>query len=412
MTTPEIYTSLLRLSLPWYISRIDVDVVKEEAHVYIDHHHEKMPCPVCAVKCNIRDHSEGERVWRHLDLWQAKTFIHASMPRIECKTHGVLTVPVPWAEPNSRFSMGFEARVILALLATKTVEGARELMRISWDEARGIMERAVERGLLDREDLEIPYLAADEKSYRKGRRFVTILMDLERNLVHSVSAGNSQESLQELLEALTKMQKMGVEAIALDMYDPYRAAVDAVFPVPRPRVVHDKFHIVSQMNKALNDVRIEEARELSKQGDNSLKGTRQMILYGEENVPKRYKRKFSKLKKSELKTAEVHAQKEVLRHLWDCSGVREARRYFKEWAKWCRESAIPRVMKVVDMIASRLDDVISFCNHPISTGPLEGMNSIIMAIRRAGRGYHRADTFGMAIMFFCGGLNLMPVQSL
>ena len=59
------------------------------------------------------------------------------------------------------------------------------------------------------------------------------------------------------------------------------------------------------------------------------------------------------------------------------------------------------------MIESRLEDVISSCKHRISTGPLEGMNRIIMAIRRAGHGYRNAETFGMAIMFFCGGLNLM-----
>jgi len=88
--------------------------------------------------------------------------------------------------------------------------------------------------------------------------------------------------------------------------------------------------------------------------------------------------------------------------------VREARRYFKEWATWCRGTGIKRVAKVVDMIKQRLDDVISSCKHPISTGPLEGMNSSIMAVRRAGRGYRHAETFGMAIMFLCGGLNLLP----
>ena len=66
------------------------------------------------------------------------------------------------------------------------------------------------------------------------------------------------------------------------------------------------------------------------------------------------------------------------------------------------------MLKVVNMIESRLENVISYCRHPISTGPLIGMNSIIMAIRRAGRGYRKAKTFGMAIMLFCGGLNLMP----
>jgi len=412
MTTPEVYTSLLRLALPWYISRIDIDVQKEEAHVFITHHHSKMACPTCGVMCNVRDHSEGERVWRHLDLWQAKTFLHAAMPRVDCSKHGVLTVPVPWAEPGSRFSMGFESHVILALLSTKTVEGARVLMKISWDEARGVMERAVARGLLDRDELVMPYLAVDEKSYRKGHNYVTVLMDLVGKRIHGVSPGRSQKSLEILLKKLKKHQLEGVEAIAMDMHDPYKNAAKAIFSIPQPAIVHDKFHVVSQMNIALNDVRKAEARELSATGKRDLVGVRQMILYGEENIPEKYSKRFKKLKKSELRTAVVHAQKEVLRKLWDCSGVREARQHFNAWATWCKKTSIPRVNKVVEMIRSRLDDVISYCKHPISTGPLEGMNSIIMAIRRAGRGYHHAESFGMAIMFFCGGLNLMPAQGL
>lgn len=407
MINAQTYTALLRLKEPWYISRIDLDVAAEEAHVFITHHHGQLPCPTCGNACNVRDHGD-ERVWRHLDLWQAKSFLHAAMPRTDCPEHGVLTVAVPWAEPNARFTMAFEARAILALQSTKTVEGARAIMHISWDEARGIMERAVARGLKLRKEVPMPHLAADEKSYRKGRNFVTLLMDLDRGSIHGTAPGNSRESLEVLLKALTKPQLQSVEAIALDMHDPYRLAVESVFPVPAPDIVHDRFHIVAHMNKALNDVRNDEARELASEGRRDLVGARQMTLYGEENLPKKYRKSFAKFKKSELKTATVHAQKEVLRRLWDCEGVREARRHFKQWATWCRRSPIPRVIKVVDMIESRLESVISFCRHPISTGPLEGMNSIIMAIRRAGRGYRHAETFGMAIMFFCGKLKLMP----
>lgn len=409
MSDTKVYTALLRLKEPWYISKIDVDVAAEEAHVFIAHRHEKLPCPACGKPCNVRDHGE-ERTWRHLDLWQAKTYLHAAMPRTDCPTHGVLTVPVPWSEPNSRFTMAFEARAILAIQAAKTVEGARSIMRISWDEARGIMERAVSRGLVRREEVDMPHLAADEKSYRKNRHFVTLLMDLDRGCIHGTAPGNGQASLEVLLKGLTMRQKSAVQAIAMDMHDPYRAAVESSFPVPRPPIVHDRFHIVSQMNKALNDVRNDEARELAAEGRRDLIGTRQMLLYGQENLPAKYQSGFAKLKKTKLKTATVHAQKEVLRTLWDCTGVREARKHFRQWATWCRRSSIPRVIKVVDMIESRLEDVISYCRHPISTGPLEGMNSIIMAIRRAGRGYRTAETFGMAIMFFCGGLKLIPAQ--
>ena len=407
MTDTKTYTALLRLRAPWYISHIDVDVAAEEAHVFITHHHAQLPCPTCGASCNVRDHGD-ERVWRHLDLWQAKSFLHATMPRTDCPEHGVLTVAIPWAEPNSRFTMGFEARVILALQSTKTVEGARAIMQISWDEARGIMERAVVRGLMRREAVVMPRLAVDEKSYRSDRRFVTLLMDLDRGCIYGTAPGNGRASLETLLKSLTKLQQKGVDAIAMDMHEPYRAAVESFFPAPGPAIVHDRFHIVAQMNKALGDVRLEEARELAAEGRRDLVGVRQMILYGEENLPKKYSKRFARLKKSTLKTATVYAQKEVLRHLWDCTGVREARRHFKQWAAWCRKTAIARVVKVVDMIEKRLEDVISYCRHPISTGPLEGMNSIIMAIRRAGRGYRHAETFGMAIMFFCGGLKLLP----
>ena len=407
MTDTNTYTALLRLSHPWHISKIDVDVAKEEAHVFITHHHGQLPCPTCNNMCNVRDHGE-ERIWRHLDLWQAKTFLHAAMPRTDCPKDGILTVAIPWAEPNSRFSMSFEGRVILALQSTKTVEGASAIMKISWDEARGIMERAVKRGLMRREEAEMPNVAVDEKSYRRGRKFVTLLMNLNRGCIHSTSPGNTEVSLTVLLKELKPLEISSIEAIAMDMHEPYKNAVNSFFPVPRPVIVHDRFHIVSNMNKALSEVRIAEARELAEEGKRDLVGARQMILFGQENLPPRLKKRFAKLKKSKLRTATAHAQKEVLRALWDCEGTREAKSHFRKWAAWCRRTAIPQVVKVVEMIESRLADVISFCKHPISTGPLEGMNSIIMAIRRAARGYRHAETFGMAIMFFCGGLNLMP----
>lgn len=408
MSDPKIYTQLLRLSDPWYISRLEVDVPGEAAHVFIDHRHVQLPCATCGRLCNVRDHAE-ERVFRHLDLWQCTTWLHAQMPRTDCPEHGVLRVAVPWAEPGSRFSLHFEGRVIMALQACKTVTGASSLMRISWDEAHGIMTRAVARGLLRREEVDMPHLAVDEKSYgRGGNKFVTILMDLKRGVVYGTSPGRSKASLSGLLKTLSARQTTAVSAIAMDMHDPYRDAVRDGFPQPGPAVVHDRFHIAKHMNEALNDVRKSEARTLADSDDDLLIGTRQLWLFGEENVPKKRQAEFAKLKRSDLATAEVWAQKENLRRLWDHRTTRDARRHFTAWASWVRNAGRARVIKVADMIESRLNDVISYCKHPISSGPMEGMNSIIMAIQRAGRGYRHAETFGTAILFFCGGLSLAP----
>ena len=118
----------------------------------------------------------------------------------------------------------------------------------------------------------MPHVAVDEKSYRKNRHFVTLLMDLDRGCIYGTTPGNSRISLVSLLKSLTKTQRNSIEAIAMDMHEPYRSAVEEVFPIPRPAIVHDHFHVVAQMNKALNDVRIDEARELANDGRRDLVG--------------------------------------------------------------------------------------------------------------------------------------------
>ena len=108
---------------------------------------------------------------------------------------------------------------------------------------------------------------------------MTLLMDLNRGCIHSTSPGNTEVSLAVLLKELKPLEISSIEAIAIDMHGPYKNAVKAFFPVPQPVIVHDRFHIVSNMNTALSEVRIAEARELAEEGRRDLVGARQMILF-------------------------------------------------------------------------------------------------------------------------------------
>lgn len=407
MADKQLLTALLQLSHPWYISRIDVDVAREEAHVTVTHHHGSLPCPTCGKGCLVEDHSE-ERIIRHLDLWQAKTFIHVAVPRTRCPEHGVLRVALPFAEPGSRFTIDFEERTIATILACQTVQGASDLLRISWEEARGIMERAVKRGLGRRTAALIPYLGVDEKSIRKGHRYVTVLTDLEGRRILEVTPDRTKASLIEALKALDSRQIAGIQAVSMDMHEPYRLAVAEAFPVPQPAVVHDRFHIVKHANEALNDVRKEEARELAASGRHDLKGLRQALLFGAENLPERHEPSIAALKASDLRTAKAYALKENLRRCWNHRLERTARRHFLSWIRWARRSRLKPFGKVAEMIAGRLDDVVSYFQHPITNGPQEGMNSKLMSVIRAGRGYRHHHTFRMAALFFLGGLDMAP----
>src|SRR5262245_8178711 len=69
------------------------------------HHPEgtRWPCPECGAELGLYDHTE-ERVWRHLDSCQLMTSLHAQPPRVECPTHGIRQVRLPWAEARARFT--------------------------------------------------------------------------------------------------------------------------------------------------------------------------------------------------------------------------------------------------------------------------------------------------------------------
>jgi len=142
----DLYQRILGISLPWTVARVDLDVSGKKVDVWLEHDEKALwPCPQCPRKPGLYDHKE-ERVWRHLDTMQFQTFVHARMPRVNCPDHGVRQVEVAWAEPHSHFTSIFEWFAIDVIQETDT-QGAGKILKLSWDEAWGIQERAVARGL-------------------------------------------------------------------------------------------------------------------------------------------------------------------------------------------------------------------------------------------------------------------------
>jgi transposase len=140
-----------------------------------------MAMPECGALCSLYDH-QPTLAWRHLDTCQYQTILHADPPRSNCKEHGPRAVKLPWAEQRSRFTLLFERLAIYWLGAASQKAVAKNLKQ-SWDEIHGIMERAVERGLARRESELLEYIGVDEKAFRKGQDYLTIVNDLNRGRV-------------------------------------------------------------------------------------------------------------------------------------------------------------------------------------------------------------------------------------
>src|SRR2546427_2157696 len=167
MRDVELYRHLLGLEEPWTVRSVELNVQEQRVDVWAGHGGDvRWPCPECGTGLALYDHAE-ERVWRHLDSCQFMTYLHAQPPRVECPTHGVRQVRLPWAEARARFTTLFE-RLAIDVLKETDIRGATRILRISWDEAWHILERAVERGQRAKRPRVTPHLGVDEKAIAKG----------------------------------------------------------------------------------------------------------------------------------------------------------------------------------------------------------------------------------------------------
>ena len=203
MQDRELYRQILGIEAPWFVERVELKLAEGEVHIYLEHGEmASWPCPECEASCQLYDH-QGERQWRHLDACQYQTILHARPPRTECAEHGVRVLKLRWAEPSSRFTALLE-RLVIDWLRAASQKAVGEQLGMSWDEIHGIMERAVARGLERRQAEPLPQLGVDEKAFRKGHKYFTLVNDLERSRVLYVAEDRTQASLDGFWQTLTE----------------------------------------------------------------------------------------------------------------------------------------------------------------------------------------------------------------
>src|SRR5262249_39495353 len=103
MRDVELYRHLLGLESPWTVRAVELNVREQPVDVWAQHQEGvRWACPEWGAELGLYDHAE-ERVWRHLDSCQFMTYLHARPPRVECPTHGIRQVRLPWAEAGAWF---------------------------------------------------------------------------------------------------------------------------------------------------------------------------------------------------------------------------------------------------------------------------------------------------------------------
>ena len=188
------------------------------------------------------------------------------------------------------------------------------------------MDRAVQRGLKLRALDQVNHVGIDEKSFGKGQDYVSVMIDIDNKRVLEVEPGRTSEATDNLWKTLSKTIRHGINAVAMDMWNPFMESTRVA--CPNAEVVHDKFHVSKYLGEAVDQVRRQENKQLLEEGDDTLKGTRQLWLYALENLPKDRSNEFFALQKEDLKTGRAWSMKENFRHFWECQNIEDAKVYF------------------------------------------------------------------------------------
>jgi transposase len=363
MRDTTFFSRLLALGHPWTVRRVFLDTHRRRIDLYLVHRRNaSFTCPVCSQPTPLRDHA-ATRSWRHLDHGGCPTWLHANLPRVACPAHGLRRVHVPWTLPGSRFTIAFERHAIDVLLETSVLGGAR-LLHVSWGEAWNIMERAVERGQRAKKRRVIAHLGVDEKAVAKRHRYVTLVCDLDRSTVEYIANDRKQTSLDAYYQSLTPRQLAGIEAVAMDMWDPFIASTVAHVPDGESKIVFDRFHVMKHMLDAVDEVR--------KREHGLLEPSREQ---------------FAELRGLHLKTGRAWSIKESLRDLWAYRRKGWAMKHWKRWYFWATHSRLKPVVEVARMIERHLDNVMTYFDHRVTNATSEGLNSKIQTVKKTPMGF-------------------------
>ena len=352
-----------------------------------------------------------QRLWLFVPLWGIQTFFLFAARRVQCTTHGVVIEHVPWSEgkrPVTLAMMGFLARWARRLSWRETAQA----FHTSWECVYRSVEWFVQWGLAHRQLEGVQSIGVDEIHWGQSKRadnFLTVIYQIDRHCRRLLWVGKrrTQATLRRGLAALGVEVVQGLRFVCSDMWRPYLGVIAA--RAGQALHVLDRFHITSQLNQALDQVRRAESGQLRAAGlaaAERLKNMRWKLLRRRSRVRGRARRELSRLLDSKLATARAWALKDLFEHFWSYKSLRCAGEFLEYWTWRALRSRIEPMQKVARTLRSHEDLLMNWfkAKGEISSGAVEGLNNKIRVVTRRSYGFRTYDAMEIALYHTLGRL--------
>lgn len=288
------------------------------------------------------------------------------------------------------------ARYITDLLQYMTIEDVSKNLGLHWNTVKEIEKESL-RKRYKRIDLsKVTQIAIDEFAVSKGHKYQTVVMDLSRGRIIYVGEGRTCESLDNFWKMM-KHRNVRLTAIAMDMWPAYINSV--MKNAPGIPIIFDKFHIVKKLNEAIDETRkalYKDETDLNKK--KIIKGLRWLLLKRNSNLSESARERLNQALEINKPLAEAYYLKEELNQLWEQPNEIKAMDFMNLWCRSAEATGVTPLRKFSAMLKSHRTGILNWFKHPISTGPLEGMNNKIKVLKRKAYGYRDMEFFNLKIL--------------
>lgn len=376
----------------------------KELHLYVWPHKCGAECPECGRRCKIVREMDEERVWRDLVVSGTSLYFHFRAREIFCPTHGRSQENIPWAEDYSRISYRLEY-LVLAYAQIMTQKAAAVALNIPKSTFSEILHRSISRLRKGHRIRGLTSIGIDEISYRKGKKYATVVYDMDKGCVVWVAKGKGRETIDKFFEEeLSEYQRSQIKYASCDMANAYLGAIKDY--CKQATLVIDKFHVVKALNDAVDEVRKQEWRHVEGKEKKFLRGLRWLLFKHSSNRTKSNTRFLNQLRKSNRRIHRAWILKDEFEAFWDYLYEGSARKFIKGWMTSVRRSRLEPLKEFVNTLDEHFDNIITYIGTRISNALSEGINRVIRLVKNRASGYRNFHAFSDMIYLVVGDVNI------
>jgi transposase len=362
-------------------------------------------CSACEQPGSCYDHL-SERRFEFVPLWGIAVYFVYTMRRVDCRTCGVKVERIPWGDGKNGLTTTY--RWFLAAWAKRlSWKEVAEAFGTTWQNVFRSVKHAVSWGLVHRDLEGIESVGVDEVQWQRGHKYLTLVyqIDSESKRLLWIGKDRTVKTFLQFFRMLGKERASRLKFVCSDMWKPYLK----VIAKKASEAIHvlDRFHIMQKLNKAIDEVRAGEARQMKADGyEPILKHSRWCLLKRRENMTDKQTVKLSELLKYNLRSVRAHLLREDFQRFWEYVGPVWAGKFLDQWCTRTMRSQLEPMKKVARTLRNHRELILNWfrAKGALSSGVVEGFNNKVKLTTRKSYGFRTYEAIEIALYHNLGAL--------